>query len=106
MLKLNNEKSDLILIKIFIFLAPFAYGLFYEFTTYFAQVIILIILAIKIIQNKKIKFYINMSTVSLVLISIGYLITSIYGIDKRRSNTRISKIYCTINICYLNDAIQ
>lgn len=106
MLKKKNKKIDILLIQIFIFLAPFAYGLFYEFTAYFAQAIILIILAIKIIKNKKIKLYANISTISLVIISVGYLVTSIYAIDKRRCNTRISKIHSTINFCLLNNAIQ
>lgn len=105
MLKKSNQQIDILLIQIFIFLVPFAYGLFYEFTTYFSQVIILIILVEKIIKNKEIKLYANISTISLVSISLGYLITSIYAIDKRRSDTRILKIYSAINICYFNNAI-
>ena len=105
MLKQDNEKIDLLLIKIFILLAPFAYGLFYEFTAYFAQIIIITLLAIRIIKNKEIRIYVNVSTISLTLISLGYLITTIYAIDKRRSNIRFSKVYIAIDICSFDNAI-
>ncbi len=68
--------------KIFLVLISFAFGLFYEFTSYFAQIFILILLAATIIKNKEIKLNINVSSISLFLISIAYLVTCMYAVDK------------------------
>ena len=73
---------DILLIKIFFFLSPFLFGLYYEFSAYFAQIFILAILLIKILKVKKCKMYLNFSTLALAIVSVGYLFTCIYAVDK------------------------
>ena len=73
---------DILLIKIFFFLSPFLFGLYYEFSAYFAQIFILAILLIKILKVKKCKIYLNFSTLALAIVSVGYLFTCIYAVDK------------------------
>lgn len=80
--KKKIKRIDLKLIQIFLFIIPFLFGLFYEFTSYFAQIYLLIVLSIKLIKEKKIRIYLNFSSISLVTISLGYLCTCIYAIDR------------------------
>lgn len=72
---------DIKLLQIFIFVIPFAFGLFYEFTSYFAQVFLLLILALLVIKRKKIRIYLNFSNISLLAISLGYLFSIFYARD-------------------------
>ncbi len=76
------RKIDFILLKVFLFLIPFAFGLFYEFISYFAQIFLLLILLVIFLKRKKLRFYINYSTITLSVISLGYFLTCFYGIDK------------------------
>ncbi len=73
---------DLLLIQGFLLIVPFLFGLFYEFTAYFAQIFLLIILLIILIKRKKIRIYLNISIASLLLITLGYLFTCFYAVDK------------------------
>ena len=73
---------DLLLIQIFLSIFPFLFGGFYEFTVYFAQIFLLAILLIKLLKQKKTKIYINISSISILLISLGYLVSLFYAIDK------------------------
>lgn len=70
------------MLQLFILIIPFAFGLFYEFTAYFAQIFLLIVLLFICIKRKKIRIYLNTSSISLLIIAIGYLFTCIYAIDK------------------------
>lgn len=72
----------MILLQLFLLIIPFAFGLFYEFTAYFAQIFLLIVLLFICIKRKKIRIYLNTSSISLLIIAIGYLFTCIYAIDK------------------------
>ena len=76
------ENIDILLIKIFLCLTPFLFGLYYEFSSYFAQIFILVILLIKLLKQKKIKVYFNFASIALAIISVGYLFTCIYAVDK------------------------
>jgi len=76
------ENIDLLLIKIFLFITPFLFGLYYEFTSYFAQIFILAILLIKLCKERKCKIYLNLEALALAVISVGYLFTCIYAVDK------------------------
>ena len=76
------ENIDILLIKIFFFITPFLFGLYYEFSSYFAQIFILVILLIKLLKQKKIKVYLNFASMALAIISSGYLFTCIYAVDK------------------------
>ena len=76
------ENIDILLIKIFLCLTPFLFGLYYEFSSYFAQIFILVILLIKLLKQKKIKVYLNFASMALAIISSGYLFTCIYAVDK------------------------
>ena len=82
MLYKKAENIDILLIKIFFFITPFLFGLYYEFSSYFAQIFILVILLIKLLKQKKIKVYFNFASISLAIISVGYLFTCIYAVDK------------------------
>ncbi|MBR0427278.1 MAG: O-antigen ligase family protein [Clostridia bacterium] len=82
MLYKKAENIDLLLIKIFLFITPFLFGLYFEFASYFAQIIILVILLIKLCKAKKCKIYLNFEAIALAVISAGYLFTCIYAIDK------------------------
>ena len=82
MLYKKAENIDLLLIKIFLFLTPFLFGLYFEFASYFAQILILVILLIKLCKAKKCKIYLNFEAIALAVISAGYLFTCIYAIDK------------------------
>lgn len=82
MLYKKVENIDLLLIKVFLFLTPFLFGLYFEFASYFAQILILVILLIKLCKVKKCKIYLNFEALALAVISAGYLITCIYAIDK------------------------
>ena len=73
---------DILLIKIFFFLSPFLFGLYYEFSSYLGQIFILAIFLIKLLKNKKCKIILNFSSISLAVISAGYLFTCIYAVDK------------------------
>ena len=73
---------DILLIKIFFFLSPFLFGLYYEFSAYFGQIFILAIFLIKLLKTKKCKIILNFSSISLAVISAGYLFTCIYAVDK------------------------
>lgn len=72
---------DIILMQIFLVAFPFLFGGFYEFPSYIAEICILIIFLIKINKENKIKFYVDLSSISLVFIAGGFLISSFYGID-------------------------
>ena len=76
------ENIDILLIKIFLCLTPFLFGLYYEFSSYFAQIFILVILLIKLLKQKKFKVYLNFASMALAIISVGYLFTCIYAVDK------------------------
>lgn len=78
----KEENIDILLIKLFFCLAPFLFGLYYEFSSYFAQIFILIILLIKLLKAKKCKVYFNFVSLALAIISVGYLFTCIYAVDK------------------------
>ena len=82
MLYKKAEKIDILLIKVFFFITPFLFGLYYEFSSYFAQIFILVILLIKLLKQKKIKVYLNFASMALAIISSGYLFTCIYAVDK------------------------
>ena len=82
MLYKKAENIDILLIKIFFFITPFLFGLYYEFSSYFAQIFILGILLIKLLKQKKIKVYFNFASIALAIISVGYLFTCIYAVDK------------------------
>ena len=82
MLYKKAENIDILLIKIFFFITPFLFGLYYEFSSYFAQIFILVILLIKLLKQKKIKVYFNFASIALAIISVGYLFTCIYAVDK------------------------
>ena len=82
MLYKKAEKIDILLIKIFFFLSPFLFGLYYEFSSYFGQIFILAIFLIKLLKTKKYKIILNFSSISLAVISAGYLFTCIYAVDK------------------------
>ena len=82
MLYKKAENIDLLLIKIFLFLTPFLFGLYFEFASYFAQILILVILLIKLCKAKKCKIYLNLEIFALAVISVGYLFTCIYAVDK------------------------
>ena len=82
MLYKKAENIDVLLLKIFLFISPFLFGLYYEFSSYFAQIFILIILLIKLYKNKKCKINLNFSSIALTIISVGYLLTCIYAVDK------------------------
>ena len=73
---------DILLIKIFFFLSPFLFGLYYEFSSYLGQIFILAIFLIKLLKTKKCKIILNFSSISLAVISAGYLFTCIYAVDK------------------------
>lgn len=79
------KRIDLILIQVFLFITPFMFGLIYEFTAYFAQIFLLVILLIIILKQKKLKIYFNVSSISILLITLGYLFTCFYAIDKGMS---------------------
>ena len=68
--------------QIFLFIVPFAFGLFYEFTSYFSQIFLLIILAIILKRRKRLRCYVNISSLSILLIVLGYLATCVYAVDK------------------------
>ena len=76
------ENIDILLIKIFLCLTPFLFGLYYEFSSYFAQIFILVILLIKLLKQKKFKVHLNFASMALAIISVGYLFTCIYAVDK------------------------
>ena len=76
------ENIDVLLLKILFFILPFLFGLYYEFSSYLAQIFILIILLIKLCKNKKCKINLNVSSIALAIISVGYLFTCIYAVDK------------------------
>lgn len=76
------KKLDLTLLQIFLFVTPFLFGAFYEFASFFVQIFILIIFLIKILKEKKFTIYLNGITLALAIISLGYLITCIYAIDR------------------------
>lgn len=76
------ENIDVLLLKILLFISPFLFGLYYEFSSYFAQIFILTILLIKLCKNKKCKINLNFSSIALTIISVGYLLTCIYAVDK------------------------
>ena len=80
--RIKAQSLDILLIKIFFLLTPFIFGLFYEFASYLAQILILAILSIKLIKTKKCKLYLNWSSLMLAVISAGYLFTCIYAVDK------------------------
>ena len=82
MLYKKAENIDILLIKIFFFITPFLFGLYYEFSSYFAQIFILVILLIKLLKQKKIKVYFNFASIALAIISVGYLFTCFYAVDK------------------------
>ena len=82
MLYKKAENIDILLIKLFFFISPFLFGLYYEFSAYFGQIFILAIFLIKVFKAKKCKIYFNLSSITLAVISIGYLLTCIYAIDK------------------------
>lgn len=82
MLYKKAENIDILLIKIFFFITPFLFGLYYEFSSYFAQIFILVILLIKLLKQKKIKVYLNFTSTALAIISVGYLFTCVYAVDK------------------------
>ena len=82
MLYKKAENIDILLIKIFFFLSPFLFGLYYEFSAYFGQIFILAISLIKLLKTKKCKIILNFSSISLAVISAGYLFTCIYAVDK------------------------
>ena len=82
MLYKKAENIYLLLIKIFLFITPFLFGLYFEFASYFAQIIILVILLIKLCKSKKCKIYLNFEAIALAVISAGYLFTCIYAVDK------------------------
>ena len=78
----KTEKLDLTLIQIFLFMSPFLFGLFYEFTSFIAQIFIVIIFLIKIIKEKNARVYLNCASITLAIISVGYLFTCIYAVDR------------------------
>ena len=82
MLYKKAENIDILFIKIFFFISPFLFGLYYEFTAYLAQIFILAIILIKVLKTKKCKMYFNLSSITLTIISVGYLFTCIYAVDK------------------------
>ena len=82
MLYKKAENIDILLIKIFLCLTPFLFGLYYEFSSYFAQIFILVILLIKLLKQKKFKVHLNFASMALAIISVGYLFTCIYAVDK------------------------
>lgn len=82
MLYKKAENIDVLLLKIFLVISPFLFGLYYEFSSYFAQIFILIILLIKLCKTKRCKINLNVSSIALVIISGGYLFTCIYAVDK------------------------
>ena len=82
MLYKKIENIDVLLIKVFFFITPFLFGLYYEFSSYFAQIFILVILLIKLLKQKKFKVHLNFASMALAIISVGYLFTCIYAVDK------------------------
>lgn len=82
MLYKKAENIDILLIKVFFFITPFLFGLYYEFSSYFAQIFILVILLIKLLKAKKFKVHFNFASIALAIISVGYLFTCIYAVDK------------------------
>ena len=82
MLYKKAERIDILLIKILLFISPFLFGLYYEFSSYLAQIFILIILFVKLKKEKTFKVYFNFSSCFLAAVSAGYLFTCIYAVDK------------------------
>ena len=72
-------------IKTLFILIPFVFGLFYDFAVCFTTVILLGILLVVLIKNKKINIYFNYCFLSILILTISSLFTCIWGIDKQDS---------------------
>ena len=93
---IKNEEKDIKIFKIIIALFPFIIGLFYEFASYFSGMILTFFLVYIIIKNKQIRFFMNFSFISLIMVNILYFTSIFYGIDKGMSFIGFLKFLPTI----------
>lgn len=93
---IKNEEKDIKIFKIIIALFPFIIGLFYEFSSYFSGMILTFFLVYIIIKNKQIRFFMNFSFISIIMVNILYFTSIFYSIDKGMSFIGFLKFLPTI----------
>lgn len=98
---LKNEEFYVKIFKIILFIMPFIIGLFYEFTSYLAGMILSLYLIYIIFNKGKLKIFLNYQTVILVLIIMSYLGGIFYGIDKGTSFVGFLKFLPSIIFCII-----
>jgi len=78
MLKINKVINN----KFLLIIIPFIFGLFYDFAVFAVAISCLIIILVNIFKNKKIKIYFNYCFISITTLTLGYLLTCFWAVDK------------------------
>jgi len=89
----KNNLKELKLLKIIIVTLPFLFGLFYEYTSYLAGVILCFYLIYLATKRKSIKLSINYGSISIFIVAISYFIVSLYAVDKGMAFAGTLKIF-------------
>jgi len=79
---LNMIKNSILNKYILIALIPFAFGLFHNFAVYIVAIILLLVLTYILYKNKKIYIFLNLPFISISVLTIGYLLTCFWAVDK------------------------
>jgi len=75
------KESDIIYFKILLFVSPFFYGLFYDFTSALAGIVLSFYLIFLLIRRRQFSFSTELSSLLLLFVFFSYLIVSIWAID-------------------------
>lgn len=75
-------RNELFYLKLMIFIFPFLYGLFYEFTATFAGGILCVYLLVLVIRRKKFYFSGNVNVYLLMFVFLSYLLVSLWAADQ------------------------
>lgn len=77
----------------FLFLTPFCFGLYYEFTAAFVGVILMAYCLFIAIKRKEFTVYLNLEGLAIFTIVIGYLMVSIWAVDRGMAWTGFLKFF-------------
>lgn len=75
------QKSKINFISVYIIISLFAIGLFHEFLSCIASVALCVYIAYKAIKNRDLILNINLTSISVALIVLGYGVTALWAVD-------------------------
>ncbi|MBD7910246.1 O-antigen ligase family protein [Clostridium cibarium] len=78
----NKDSKELKILKIVMFILPFIFGIYYEFTAFLTCAILCTYLIYLISKRKSVKLFINVVVISIIIFVITYLLVTVYSIDK------------------------